>query len=195
MPITTCQAVFPCAVLLLLALIAPVAGYESPTPEAKPTLPLESAPMLTGDWVPADTHRIDFNQLPRIASEHVVISDVHATGGVNQHNYLVHHAGRFWVMWSDGPGIEDRVGQRVKYATSRDGRQWSMPRDLTPSPPDSGPDSPYYNTRDARGSRWISRGFWQARGTTAGPGIPRRSGWLFRKESGTPRLPLRRGRG
>ncbi|MCA8983156.1 MAG: exo-alpha-sialidase [Planctomycetaceae bacterium] len=164
MPITTCQAVFPCAVLLLLALIAPVAGYESPTPEAKPTLPLESAPMLTGDWVPADTHRIDFNQLPRIASEHVVISDVHATGGVNQHNYLVHHAGRFWVMWSDGPGIEDRVGQRVKYATSRDGRQWSMPRDLTPSPPDSGPDSPYYNTRDARGSRWISRGFWQREG-------------------------------
>src|SRR5215207_9706133 len=106
--------------------------------------------MLSGAWVPADTHQIDFHALPRVPSEHVVISDVRAKevspgtdvrkrGGVNQHNYLAHHDGQFWAMWSDGPGVEDRVGQRVKYATSPDGLKWSEPRFLTPVPPNSGP--------------------------------------------------------
>ncbi len=63
-------------------------------------------------------------------------------------------------MWSDGPGREDRVGQRVKFATSPDGLTWSTPRFLTPEPPASGPDSEHYGTRDGRGLRWISRGFW-----------------------------------
>ena len=81
--------------------------------------------MLAGDWVPADPQQIDFDALPRLPSEHASVSDVVATGGVNQHNYLAYHGGRFWVMWSDGPGVEDRVGQRVKLATSRDGSSWS----------------------------------------------------------------------
>jgi hypothetical protein len=130
-----------------------------------------SSTMLAGDWLPADPHQLDFSKLPRLPSEHVVISDVRArpehstklnkqAGGVNQHNYLAHHAGQFWAMWSDGPGIEDRVGQRVKYATSPDGLQWSVSRYLTPIPPNSGPDSPHYGTRTDQGFRWISRGFW-----------------------------------
>jgi hypothetical protein len=138
-----------------------------PHPVNQPTSPV----MLRGDWVPADPHRIDFHRLPYLPSQRTVVSDVRATktpqpgldkqrGGVNQHNYLVHHDGRFWVMWSDGPGIEDRVGQRVKFATSADGAIWSEPRFLTPSPPDSGPDSPHYGTRTNQGLRWISRGFW-----------------------------------
>jgi hypothetical protein len=83
---------------------------------------------------------------------------------VNQHNYLAHHGGQFWAMWSDGPGIEDRVGQRVKFATSADGLKWSMPKFLTPIPPNSGPDSPHCGTRTDKGIRWISRGFWQREG-------------------------------
>lgn len=128
--------------------------------------------MLYGPWVPDDTHAIDFTALPQVTSEHVVISDVRAkgndptkldkmAGGVNQHNYLAHHDGQFWAMWSDGPGIEDRVGQRVKFATSSDGLKWSAPQFLTPIPPNSGPDSPHYGTRTVKGMRWISRGFWQ----------------------------------
>ena len=117
--------------------------------------------MLSGDWVPDETHSIDFARLPRVPSEHVVVSDVREAGGVNQHNYLIRHAGRFWVMWSDGPGVEDRVGQRVSFATSRDGLVWSKPQFLTPSPPNSGPDSPHYGTRTLEGMRWISRGFWK----------------------------------
>ena len=116
--------------------------------------------MLSGSWAPADHHRIDFDALPRLPVKHVVVSDANATGGVNQHNYLVHHDGRFWVMWSDGPGIEDRVGQIVKYATSLDGLTWDAPQQLTPDPPNSGPDSPHYNTRKKEGLRYIARGFW-----------------------------------
>jgi hypothetical protein len=116
--------------------------------------------MLAGPWVPADPQRIDFDRLPRVPSRRAVVSDVTAVHGVNQHNYLVHHAGSFWAMWSDGPGREDRVGQRVKFATSPDGLRWSEPEYLVPEPPGSGPGSPYYGTRDARGFRWISRGFW-----------------------------------
>lgn len=137
-----------------------------------PILAAEPSIMLSGPWVPENTHDIDFAALPRVPSEHVVISDVRAqgtdpakldkkAGGVNQHNYLAHHDGQFWAMWSDGPGIEDRMGQRVKFATSADGLKWSTPMFLTPIPPNSGPDSPHYGTRTDKGMRWISRGFWQ----------------------------------
>lgn len=120
--------------------------------------------MLEGDWVPAHAKQIDFEKLPRIASQHVVVSDVRPAQGVNQHNYLAHHGGKFWCMWSDGPSVEDKVGQRVKCSTSPDGLTWSEPKYLTPIPPNSGPDSPHYGTRADKGFRWISRGFWQRDG-------------------------------
>ena len=140
-----------------------------------PIIAAEPSIMLAGPWVPENTHDIDFAALPKVPSEHVIISDVRAkandptkldkkSGGVNQHNYLVHHDGRFWAMWSDGPGIEDRVGQRVKFATSANGLKWSTPQYLTPIPPNSGPDSPHYGTRTDKGMRWISRGFWKRDG-------------------------------
>jgi len=136
---------------------------------------LESPIMLSGAWLPANPHQLDFTKLPRVPSQHAVVNDVHAKGstpdkldkkkgGVNQHNYLVHHNGQFWAMWSDGPGIEDRVGQRVKFATSPDGLKWSEPKYLTPIPPDSAPDSPHYGTRTDKGMRYISRGFWKRDG-------------------------------
>jgi BNR repeat-like domain len=134
----------------------PSAARPWPDPIRNPESPL----MLAGDWVPADPQQIDFDALPRVPSEHATVSDVVPTGGVNQHNYLAHYAGKFWVMWSDGPAVEDRVGQRVKFATSRDGSSWSTPEFLTPEPPGSGPGSALYGTRDAGGLRWISRGFW-----------------------------------
>ncbi len=131
--------------------------------------------MLSGPWVPENPQQLDFDALPRVPSQHSMVSDVRArettpdvlnkkTGGVNQHNYLVYHDGRFWAMWSDGPGIEDRVGQRVKYATSLDGLKWGESRFITPIPPNSGPDSPHYGTRTKKGMRWISRGFWRRDG-------------------------------
>ncbi|TWT34666.1 golvesin C-terminal-like domain-containing protein [Blastopirellula retiformator] len=131
---------------------------------AAPAWGEESTVMLQGDWVPENPHDIDFDRLPKIPSQHAVVSDVRAKHGVNQHNYLTYFDGRYWAMWSDGPEVEDRVGQRVAYATSKDGLMWSEPQYMTPVPPNSGEDSPLYNTRSAEGFRWISRGFWQRDG-------------------------------
>lgn len=145
---------------------------DYPDPETNPTSPV----MLSGDWF-AHPHQIDFDHLPKIPSEHALVSDVTAegvnhssfseaksSGGVNQHSYLTFFNGKYWLMWSDGPGVEDRVGQVVKYATSGDGLQWSEPDFLTPYPEGSGPASEHYNTRSENGMRWISRGFWQRDG-------------------------------
>ena len=109
--------------------------------------------MLVGSWVPEDPQQIDFVGLPRIASRHAVVSDVRASQGINQHNYLVRQAEKFWLMWSDGPGVEDRVGQRVKYATSLDELRWSDGKYLTPEPPKSGRQSEYYGTNSNKGFR------------------------------------------
>jgi len=133
---------------------------DYPDPKTNPDSPL----MLEGKWVPEDTHQIDIFGLPKIPLEHTFVSDARPHNGVNQHNYMIHHDGKFWIMWSDGPGIEDRVGQRVKYATSTDGLEWSEPKYMTPIPPNSGPDSPHYNTRTEEGFRYISRGFWLREG-------------------------------
>lgn len=143
---------------------------DYPDPANNPMSPL----MLKGDWFD-HSHDIDFDNLPKIPSEHSMVSDITIPGknmndvsdvitgswGVNQHSYLAYYDDRFWVLWSDGPGNEDRVGQVVKYSTSEDGLIWSDPEYLTPYPPNSGPDSPYYNTHSEEGFRWIARGFWQ----------------------------------
>jgi hypothetical protein len=135
----------------------------------------QSPIMLAGDWVPREVHGIDFDNLPRVPSQHTVVSEVRGrtdnldvidteTGGVNQHNYLAHHAGKLWIMWSDGRGVEDRVGQRVSFSNSEDGVDWCEPRFITPEPPGSGVGSEFYGTRTDKGFRYISRGFWQRGG-------------------------------
>ncbi len=130
-----------------------------PHPVSNPSSPL----MLAGDWLPGDTHKIDYDNLPRIPGSHMVVSDVRHKMGVNQHNYLDYYDGRYWIMWSDGPGIEDRVGQRVKYATSPDGVLWSEPQYLTPVPPGA-ERANLFGTRSDKGFRYIARGFWQRDG-------------------------------
>src|SRR6187549_2640587 len=117
------------ASLLFLSLqVGAALAADPPHPVKNPASPV----MLVGSWAPDDHHRIDFDRLPRVSAEHVVVSDARPTNGVNQHNYLLHHQGRLWAMWSDGPGVEDRAGQVVKYSTSADGLQWEAPRFITP---------------------------------------------------------------
>ncbi|MDO6439222.1 exo-alpha-sialidase [Cyclobacterium sp. 1_MG-2023] len=146
---------------------------DYPDPAINPSSNL----MLTGDWF-GHPHDIDFDNLPKIPSQHALVSDVtpedldnttvseakKGKGGVNQHSYLTFYDNKYWLMWSDGPGVEDRVGQVVKYATSPDGLNWTDPDFLTPYPEGSGPESTHYNTRTEKGMRWISRGFWQREG-------------------------------
>jgi hypothetical protein len=164
---------FPC-LPFAFALLPALAAAAAPVPLVPHPNPVTGAPhpvnnpasrvMLAGPWVPAHPHTLDFARLPRLPVEHAIVSDVRPQKGVNQHNYLIHHAGRFWAMWSDGPRIEDMVGQVVKYSTSLDGLKWEAPQPLTGYPPNSGPDSPHYNTRRQEGLRYISRGFWVREG-------------------------------
>jgi hypothetical protein len=154
---------------ICLAALLPWWATAQPQPNANTQFPHplrnpSSRIMLAGPWVPADPHTIDFANLPRVPVQHVIVSDVHAQKGVNQHNYLTHHAGRFWAMWSDGPRVEDMAGQVVKYSTSLDGLNWAPPKFITGYPPNSGPDSPAYNTRKPEGLRYISRGLWVREG-------------------------------
>lgn len=143
--------------LALASVLSSVA--RPPHPVNHPDSPL----MLAGDWVPTDTHQIKFDELPLVPSEHAVVSDVRDQDGrrVNQHNYLVHFDGRFWAMWSDGPGVpgthfkgqvpgHDRADQHVFFATSPDGLDWGTIGDIM-----GAPDSGY---------GWIARGFWVREG-------------------------------
>lgn len=161
------------SVLFVISGCKEVKTENYPNPEYNPESPL----MLQGDWFD-NPHDINFDLLPKIPYEHAVVSNVQGDndsqeytfsghtlkGGVNQHNYLTFHENKYWLMWSDGPGVEDRVGQVVKYATSQDGLEWTAPKMLTPYPPNSGPSSEFYNTRNPKGLRWISRGFWHYKG-------------------------------
>ena len=131
-----------------------------------------------------DPDNIDFQTLPLVPHQHVVISDVRDRGGrwVHQHAYLAFHLGRYWAMWSDGPGLpkpnlspqqhrnvvpgHDRADTRVSFAVSDDGLKWSAPSTL------SGPPR-------AEGFGWIARGFWVRDGELLGlashfraPGYP-----------------------
>lgn len=152
---------FGLAFLFLLATAGASNAAEGyPHPKDNPESPL----MLQGPWVPENTHDINFDTLPRIPSQHAVVNDARPYDGVNQHNYMIHFDGKFWIMWSDGPAVEDMAGQRVRYATSADGLAWTAPEYLTPIPPNSGPDSPVYNTRSEEGFRWIARGLWERDG-------------------------------
>lgn len=151
-----------CAIIFTLFLFcSPKTQIENyPHPANNPASNL----MLNGDWVPEKTHDINFANLPKIPSEHVIVSDAREWDGVNQHNYLAYFEGKYWIMWSDGPGVEDRVGQRVAFATSSNGLDWSKPGYITGYPPSSGPNTPIYNTRTEKGFRYISRGLWQRDG-------------------------------
>lgn len=129
----------------------------------------ESTVMLSGEWLPADTHQIDYGKLPRIPVKHAILSDVRDKAGtrVHQHAYLEHYKGRYWAMWSDGPGQpkagatadqhrnivpgHDLADTRNSFATSEDGLHWTPPSDLTGPP-------------RIENYGWIARGFWKRDG-------------------------------
>lgn len=106
-----------------------------------------------------DPAKIDYAKLPTIRGRHAVISPAmlkaksagKAKPGMGDlrfqlHNYLVHHKGRFWCIWSDGPPVEDEPTQEIRYAISRDGLTWSKPKSVTGTP-----QAPY---------AFIARGLW-----------------------------------
>lgn len=144
-------------VIVTLPLIPPatIAAGDKPKPAAITVLDLPGSG--------TNPENIDYAKLPRIRGTHVVVSPAilklgSATNskiGMNDlrfqlHNYLVHHDGRFWCIWSDGPPVEDEPTQEVRYATSRDGVTWSKPATVTGTP-----EAPY---------AFIARGLWVRNG-------------------------------
>lgn len=135
---------------------------------AKTPPPLEnskSALMLNLSETGKDPAKIEYALLPKVPVKHAIISDVRGRGGdwVHQHAYLAQFDGKYWAMWSDGPGKKranltseqhrnvvpghDLPDTRVSYSISQDGLSWSKPTTLTGPP-------------RIEGFGWIARGMW-----------------------------------
>ncbi len=103
-------------------------------------------PMLNLPGTGGEETEIDYNALPVLKGTHAVVCVPDPEWKFQLHNYLLHHDGKFWCMWSHGPVVEDVPTQHVRYATSDDGLKWSEPSMLTGPP--------------AEGRAYIARGFW-----------------------------------
>ena len=110
-----------------------------------------------------DPEAIAFDSLPGLPGQHAVIHPVAKSPDfkageklemnrfrLQLHNYLIHHDGKFWCIWSDGPRVEDWPTQEVKYSTSEDGLVWADAKSLTGTPKE-----PY---------AYIARGLWKRNG-------------------------------
>ena len=103
-------------------------------------------PMLNLPGMGGDPDKIDYAALPVLKGTHAVVCPFDETWKFQLHNYLLHHDGKFWCMWSAGPDVEDFPTQHVRYATSDDGLHWSAPKNLSGMP--------------AEGRAYIARDFW-----------------------------------
>ena len=75
------------------------------------------APMLALPGIGGDPAAINFSELPILRGEHTFVTHGNLPWGFRNHSYLAYHDGQYWCMWSQGPAQEDRIGQRVAYAT------------------------------------------------------------------------------
>ncbi len=103
-------------------------------------------PLLNLPGTDGDASKIDYAALPVLKGTHAVVCPYDEKWQFQLHNYLLHHDGKFWCMWSSGPAVEDLPTQHVRYATSDDGLTWSTPKMLTGMP--------------AEGRAYIARDFW-----------------------------------
>jgi len=77
-------------------------------------------------------------------AEHVLVfSGNEATGGYNHHACVTNFAGKIHLIWSNHRYAEDGPGQRVLYASSVDGKNWSVPREIVPA---LHPEAPWSHT-------------------------------------------------
>lgn len=143
--------------LVVLVLVSVNQHVFAQTDEAKSSP--EPLPILRLPQSGVETDAIDYAKLPKLSGKHAVVNPValgpHARTPdkvdmldlrLNLHNYLIHHKGRFWCIWSDGPKVEDWPTQEIKYSTSSDGLTWSPAQSVTGKPAE-----PY---------AFIARGLW-----------------------------------
>jgi hypothetical protein len=121
--------------VILATVLAGLSAFASASP------PLLNLPDTNGDET-----KIDYARLPLLKGTHAIVCPYDDTWKFQLHNYLLHHDGKFWCMWSCGPVVEDVPTQHVRYATSNDGLTWSAPQMLSGMPEE--------------GRAYIARDFW-----------------------------------
>jgi hypothetical protein len=126
--------------LLLVAL-----GLTCPAAAADPP-----AVVLNLQGKITDPANIDYDALPRLAGQNAVVCPPSEALKFQLHNYLLHHGGKYWCLFSHGPVVEDVPTQFVSYATSDDGLKWSAAKPVMPPPAE-----PY---------AYIARGLWVREG-------------------------------
>lgn len=146
---------------MLLACSVSMLGLIALADDSKPSAgPL---PILDLPGSGTDPAAIDYGALPKLSGKLAVINAVSLGPEartpdkidmldlrLNLHNYLIHHEGRFWCLWSDGPKVEDWPTQEIKYAASEDGFLWTPAQSVTGTP-----DEPF---------AFIARGLWLREG-------------------------------
>ncbi len=135
-----------CPVALAAWLLAAVPTLHAQAPRPDPVKAPDSPVLLDLPGSGIEPAKIDYSRLPVLPTQHAVVSAPDAAWGFRLHNYLLHHDGKYWCMWSHGPAVEDLPTQHVRYATSADGLKWSEAKVLIPAPKE-----PY---------AYIARGFW-----------------------------------
>ena len=73
-----------------------------------------------------DPLKIDYEAAPRRSTASIpVVCPVTEQLKFQLHDYLIYHDGKYWVLFSHGPVVEDVPTQFVSYATSDDGLKWN----------------------------------------------------------------------
>jgi len=123
---------------LLVALwlaISPQIAFGQTQPNAPKATGIPSLEALSEMWaVPGlpDVDKINWLALPTFRGQNtVVFNGVPGDSGHMHHPSICFFDGRYFAAWNDGYDLENRPGQRVRFATSQDGLAWSAPRDVT----------------------------------------------------------------
>jgi hypothetical protein len=86
-----------------------------------------------------DVDKVAWLELPSLRGQNsVVFHGVPGDSGHMHHPSISFFDGLYFAAWNDGYTLENRPGQRVRFATSRDGLVWSAPADLTGRNPKRG---------------------------------------------------------
>lgn len=118
---------FTFSAVLWLIVAAPLAASVAPTPS-----PEKLAHMFAVPGLPTDPETIDWNSVPTFKGRtSIVARGVQNETAFMHHPFIVVFDGKVFASWNDGYVGEDFAGQRVRYATSKDGMKWDDPVDLT----------------------------------------------------------------
>lgn len=121
--------------------LSPIVGASDDTSEQMFAVPCLEASPETIDWASPS--------IPVLEGKEIAVFQATPEAVYNNHTYIAHFDGKFWVMWSMHPSDGNEHGMRVRYATSADGTTWSSDAPITPVPV---------------GKRYVARGFWVRNG-------------------------------